>query len=150
LLTARSGSTLFVNTFGLIPNQARILTTPSSASIPASAIKAHSEAAGIDAALMVLIVDVEELFAGFGSTSTAVTVAVLDTAPGGVDVVVSTRLIVALPPFANAPTAHDTVVVPLQDPCDGVAETNVVPAGSTSVTTTLLAAPGPLLTTLIV
>ena len=82
-----------------------------------------------------MIVDVEELFAEFGSDDVAVTVAVLDTWPG-VDAVVSTRVIVALPGFANVPIAQDTVVVPLHDPCDGVAETNVVPAGSTSVTTT--------------
>jgi hypothetical protein len=99
--------------------------------------------------LTVFIVDVDELFAGFGSVCVAVTVTVLDTGPG-VDEVVSTRLIVALPRFANVPIAQDTVVVPLHDPCDGVAETNVVPAGSTSVTTTLLAALGPLLATVIV
>lgn len=112
-------------------------------------MRAHVEAAGINDGSMVVIVDVEELFAGFGSGSDAATVAVLDMAPG-VEEVFSTRVIVALPPVANAPTAHDTVVVPLQDPCDGVAETNVAPAGRTSVTTTPLAALGPLLTTLIV
>ena len=90
----------------------------------------------------------KELLAGFGSVCVADTVAVLDTTPG-VDAVVSTRVIVALPPFDNVPTAQDTVVVPLHDPWDGVAETNVVPAGRVSVTTTLFALPGPLLTTLI-
>jgi hypothetical protein len=35
------------------------------------------------------------------------------------------------------------VVVPLQVPCVGTAPMKVVPAGSTSVTTTLVAAPGP-------
>jgi hypothetical protein len=119
---------------------------PSSASIPIRAVNTHAEAAGIDDGLTVVIVDVEELFAGFGSVSVAVTVAVLDTEPG-VGEVVSTRLIVALPPFASEPREHVTVVVLLHDPCDGVAETNVVPAGSTSVTVTLLAAPGPPLAT---
>ena len=98
---------------------------------------------------MEVIVDVEELFAGFGSTSAAVTVAVLDIGPG-VDEVFTTRLMRALPPFANPPSAHDRAVVPLDDPCDGVAETNVVPVGSASVTTTLLCGAGPLLTTPIV
>jgi hypothetical protein len=142
----RMPGTLLVHTW-LIPNQARIRIDPSSASIPARANKAEFEAIGIADAAMVLIVEVEELLAGFGSICVAVTVAVLDTVPG-VDGVVSTRLIVALPPLANAPAAHVTVVATLQDPCDGVAETSVVPAGRTSDTTTLLAAPGPLLTTL--
>ena len=43
-----------------------------------------------------------------------------------------------------------TVVVPLQLPCVGVAETNVVPAGIASVTVTFAAAVGPALLTAIV
>jgi hypothetical protein len=97
----------------------------------------------------VTIVDVAVLFPGFGSEPAALTVAVLETVPG-VDEVFTTMLIVALPLLVNIPRAQETVDdVLLHDPCDGVAETNVVAAGRVSVTTTLLAALGPLLATLI-
>ena len=42
-----------------------------------------------------------------------------------------------------------TVLLPLQLPCDDVAETKVVPAGRVSVTTTFVAVIGPLLVTVI-
>src|SRR5688500_151535 len=86
------------------------------------------------------------LFPGVGSTSgVLVTVAVLVNEPedGGV----TTSVIVALVPLAIAPSVQVTVVVPEQLPCDGVAETKVVPAGSTSVTTTFDAVSGPALLT---
>ena len=95
---------------------------------------------------IVLTVAVEELFVGSGSSSNAVTEAVLETVPGA-EGTFSTRLIVAPPPFASVPSVQVTVVVPLHDPCDDVADTNVDPEGTTSVMTTLLALPGPLLTT---
>src|SRR5215470_17728037 len=40
-------------------------------------------------------------------------------------------------PAANVPRLQPTVLVPVQAaPCDGVADTNVVPAGNVSLTTT--------------
>lgn len=66
----------------LLQNQARIFVAPISASIPMRATNAHAEAAGIDAGSIVVIVEVDELFARFGSNSVAVTDAVLDTGPG--------------------------------------------------------------------
>jgi hypothetical protein len=58
-----------------------------------------------------------------------------------------TRVIVALAPLAIVPKLQVTVPVPLHDPCDGVAETNVSPDGSTSVTTAAVALLGPALLT---
>jgi hypothetical protein len=109
----------------------------------------HHEAAGIDAGFTVVIVAVEELSARFGSVCPPETVAVFETCPG-VDAVVTTSVMVALPPLANVPMAQVTVVVPLHDPCEGVAETKLFPAGSASVMVTPLAASGPPFTMLIV
>src|SRR3954462_15978856 len=53
-------------------------------------------------------------------------------------------------PLVSVPMAQVTVPVPLHDPCEGMAETNVVPAGRVSVTVTPLAASGPLFMTLVV
>ena len=75
--------------------------------------------------------------------------AVFDTGPG-VDGSVTMRVIVADAPFASVPRVQVTVVVPLQLPWLGVAETNDVPAGSASVTTTFAAALGPAFDTAIV
>jgi len=114
-----------------------------------SAINDHAEAAGTKNGSTVVIVNVEELLAGFASTCFAVTVAVLVTVPGDEDDF-TTRLIVAVAPVANTGRAHDTVAVPVHDPRDGVAETNVVPAGRMSVTTMPVAVPRPVLRTVIV
>ena len=43
-------------------------------------------------------------------------------------------------PAASVPRLQLTVVVPVQVPCDAVADTNVTPAGSVSVTVTFVAA----------
>ena len=43
-------------------------------------------------------------------------------------------------PAASVPRLQVTVVVPAQVPCEGVADTNVVPVGSVSVTVTPVAA----------
>ena len=50
----------------------------------------------------------------------------------------------ALEPTASPPRLQFTGPLPLQLPCVAVADTNVIPAGSVSVTTTFVAAPGPL------
>src|SRR5436190_13896252 len=62
----------------------------------------------------------------------------------------TTRVMVAGTPAATTPSEHVTVAVPAQDPIDGVAETNVVPAGSGSLTLTFWASDGPLFMTVIV
>ncbi len=89
------------------------------------------------------------LFAGFESAVDEVTVAVFDVLVPGAPAWV-TIVIVAEAPLASVPSEQTTVDVPLQLPCDGVAEVKVTPAGSASVTTTLLAGEGPLFVTLIV
>lgn len=101
-------------------------------------------ATGITVTVAVLV-----LFVMTGSTFALVTVAVFATGPvvGGR---VTIREIVAVPAFATVPSEQVTVVVPLQVPWLGVTETNVVPAGSTSVTTTFSAAFGPASPTVIV
>src|SRR5437762_788310 len=101
----------------------------------------HHEAAGIDAGFTVVIVAVNELFAGFGSVCPPETVAVFETCPG-VDAVVTTSVMVALPPLASVPTTQDTDAMPLHDPCEDMTETKLVPAGSMSSKITLLAALG--------
>ena len=45
-----------------------------------------------------------------------------------------------LAPAARVPRLQLTVVVPVHDPCEAVEETNVVPAGSVSLTVTPVAA----------
>src|SRR5207248_2896396 len=61
----------------------------------------------------------------------------------GADVVTITS-IVAEPPAATAPREHVTTPAAWrQEPCEGVAETSAVPAGSVSVTTTAWASEGP-------
>src|SRR5262245_54254050 len=74
--------------------------------------------------------------------------------PATVAVLVNVRLLVVLLagtettietvaellPAASVPRLQVTVVVPEQVPCDGVADTSVTPAGSGSLTVTLVAA----------
>lgn len=87
-------------------------------------------------------VHVEALFAVFASGVVDTTVAVLASGPGELGVA-TTSMIVAEPPLANVPTEQTTAPVKEQDPCVGVAETNVVPAGRMSVTVTPAAEMGP-------
>ena len=54
---------------------------------------------------------------------------------------------VAVAPEAIVPSAQVTVAVPEQVPWQGVAEANVTPAGSVSVTVDALAESGPALAT---
>jgi hypothetical protein len=89
-----------------------------------------------------LVFDVEVLLARFGSVVVEETVAVLTTAPAELGLT-TTSVIVGVAPTATVPREQVTVVVPEQDPTDGVADTNVVPAGRTSVTVTPAAELGP-------
>src|SRR5712691_11457833 len=120
------------------------------ASASPSSSSVNGEVAGSCAAGMTVIVDVLESFAGFESGLFEVTVAVFATTPG-VCGRLMVSVIVALDTPVSDPMLHVTVVVPLHDPCDGTAETNVLPAGRTSVTVTPVAAtPAVLFVTVIV
>src|SRR4051794_3637372 len=87
------------------------------------------------------------LFVVTGSLSVAVTLAVLIFVPALV--AVAMMVMVALLPLEMPPSAQMTFGVPEQLPCDGVAETSEVPAGSGSATVTFVAATGPLFVTVI-
>jgi hypothetical protein len=87
------------------------------------------------------------LFSRFESPVAAVTEAVLVRAL--IAPVCNTRVIVAELPIAIVPRLQLTVAVPLHDPCEGLAETNVVFAGITSVTVTPCELLGPALLTVI-
>jgi hypothetical protein len=78
----------------------------------------------------------------FGSGVAEETKAVLTTGPNELGLR-TTSTTVAEPLAAIVPREQMTVLVPEQDPCEGVDETNVVPAGRTSVTITLAAGLGP-------
>jgi hypothetical protein len=90
----------------------------------------------------VVEVVVERLLAVFGSGVVETTVAVFAT---GTDMrgLTTTSTTVAERPAATVPREQLTVLVPEQNPCDGVAETNVVPAGRMSATVTPAAGLGP-------
>ena len=88
------------------------------------------------------------LFARFVSVFVIATVAVFETDPPATGSV-TFNAIVAEAPAASVPSVQVTVVVPVQVPCEGVAEPNVAPGGSTSVTTALDPMPGPALVTVI-
>ena len=57
-------------------------------------------------------------------------------------------VMMALALRASDPRLHVTVLLPLHDPCVGVADTKLIPAGKLSVTTTFVAGDGPLLATI--
>jgi hypothetical protein len=92
------------------------------------------------------------LFAAFGSLVPLLTVAVFDIVePPGVALLTFTvSVMVAEPPAMSVPRLQLTVAPAVQVPCDGVADTNDVLAGSGSETETVLASDGPLLVTVIV
>src|ERR1700682_2788020 len=96
-----------------------------------------------------VIVDVLLLLSPFGSTLLVKTLAVFDTGPG-VEGSVTCRLMLADAALTIVPRLQVTVVVPLQLPWVGVAETKVTPAGRMSVTATLVADPGPAFATTMV
>ena len=110
------------------------------------------ESVGMAGVAVIVVVAVDALFAGVGSVAAEETVAVLEMIVPAVnpEPVWTTREIVAFPPFAIVPRLQVTVAVPLHDPAEGVAETNVTPAGRVSDTLTLVAALGPRLFTVIV
>ena len=91
------------------------------------------------------VVIVDELFVESKSVSVPETVAELATCPWAVGV--TTIVTNALPPEASDPKLQLTVLVPLHDPCVGVAEPNVRPPGKTSLTLTPVAFAGPLFVT---
>ena len=115
--------------------------TAIAASMAASMRSMISDNVGIDDAGEIERITVDELFAGFGSVSTEVTVAVFETDPPAVGAVTTSVNVVEAPLFSVS-TEQVIVVVPVHEPA-GVAETKVVPGGSTSVTTTEVAAAGP-------
>jgi hypothetical protein len=97
------------------------------------------------AALTVTVtVTVDVLLARFESRVSVATVAVLAIVPDLLGPA-TTSTTVAEPPAARVPSEQLTVLVPEQyDPAgDGVAETNVVPAGRTSPTIAFAAGLGP-------
>jgi hypothetical protein len=67
-----------------------------------------------------------------------VNVIVLGLVFAGTETTIET--VAELAPAANVPRLQTTVAVPVHVPVDGVADTNVVPAGSVSVTATPVAA----------
>jgi hypothetical protein len=79
------------------------------------------------------------------SGALAVAVFVITVPPGTEGSTWTTRVMVADAPFAIVPRSQVTVVMPAHDPWDGVADTNVVPAGSVSVTLMFWASDGPAL-----
>jgi hypothetical protein len=97
--------------------------------------------------LTVVLVELE-LFPRFGSPVVLVTLAVLFNVPAAVGV--TTIVTVALPPLLMVPRLQETVLVPVQLPWLGVAETYVAPAGSVSVTVTPDALLGPPFVTVMV
>jgi hypothetical protein len=92
--------------------------------------------------VVTVAVAVEVLFAGFGSGVVEEAVAVLATVPDVLGLL-TTSWTVATPLAGTVPREQLMVPVPVQDPCDDVAETNVVPAGRVSLTVTLAARLGP-------
>ena len=122
---------------------------PAIASAMARSSSIIGEIAGMLAEATTVMFEVLELLPGVGSGLVVETVAVFPTGPGA-EGSVTVRAIDAEPGFAIVPSVQVTVVVPLQLPCVGVAETKVVPAGMMSVTVTFAAAVGPALLTAIV
>jgi hypothetical protein len=87
-------------------------------------------------------------FAGVGLVSFSATLAVLVIRPATAAVAV--RVMEAFAPLASVPRLQVTVVVPVQVPWLGVADTKVRPAGSTSVTVTPVEFDGPPFVTVMV
>jgi hypothetical protein len=119
----------------------------------ARAMRAHSDMVGMatpSAGSPTGIGGVEdEVSPPSGSATVDVTEALFEIVPL-VAVTSVCREMVAFDPLLIVPRLQVTVVVPLQVPCDGVAEMSCRPAGSVSVTTTPVAADGPAFVTVIV
>ena len=88
-----------------------------------------------------VVVVVAVLLLVLGSLVAAATVAVFVMLPDVLGAV-TTISTVAVTPLGKMPRLHVTVLVPEQVPELGVAETNVTPAGSTSVSVTPLVVAG--------
>src|SRR5438105_8103607 len=123
--------------------------TPKAANTSASNASISGERVGAPvAAATTVAFAVDELFAAVVSLA-LLTVAVFMNVPGVIGAVI-VSVMVAFPPFAIVPRPQVTVDVPLQVPCDGIADTSVVPAGMLSVTATEVADAGPAFDTVIV
>jgi hypothetical protein len=90
---------------------------------------------------LMVVIAVAVLLPGVGSVVAAATVAVFVIVPVALGAV-TTISTVAVAPLGKMPSLHTTVLVPEQVPVLGVAETNVTPAGSTSVRVTPLVVAG--------
>ena len=93
----------------------------------------------------IVVSKVTELSFVSGSVSLAVTLAVFDNCPA--DCGCTTMFTIANEPLGKLPRLQVTVLLPLHDPWVGVADTNVIPDGRLSVTTTFVAGDGPLFVT---
>ena len=102
---------------------------------------------GPDDCVVTGVVIVATLSLVSGSDSAALTEAVLLICP--VDCGVTRMLAMAELPIPRLPKLHVTIVAPEQEPCVGLAEMKVTPAGSVSVNTALVAGDGPLFVTTI-
>src|SRR5437879_5421406 len=106
-------------TLGMTPYR-RSLSRPRRPNVMARRICAHWLSVGMAPAGATVTFDVDALFVMFvSSCGVAETVAVFASGPGLAGV--TCRAIVALPPLAIVPRLQVTVVVPEQEPCDGVA-----------------------------
>src|SRR6266550_7446921 len=99
---------------------------------------------------LTVVVAVALLLAVFGSVGAPDTVAVFVSVDEALLVTKTTMVTVADAAALIAPSEHVTVVVPEHVPCDAVADTRAVPAGSVSDTVAEVAWFGPLFVTVIV
>src|SRR6266850_8394756 len=99
---------------------------------------------------LTVVVSVSLLFSVFGSVGAPDTVAVFVRVDEALLVTKTMMVTVADAAALIAPSEHMTVVVPEHAPCDAVADTRVVPAGSVSDTVAEVALFGPLFVTVIV
>jgi hypothetical protein len=95
----------------------------------------------VGASGLTVVITVAVLLAGVGSVVRAATLAVFVIVPGVLGAV-TTISTVAVAPLGKMPKLHVTVLVPEQLPVLGVAESNVTPAGRTSVRVTPLVVAG--------
>src|SRR5260370_39369718 len=99
-----------------------------------------------DAPLTVIVAEAIAL-AGVELVSFSATLAMFNVGLAAAAVTVAVRETEAVVPMASVPKVQLTVVVPVQVPWLGVADTNLSPAGRTSVTVTPVELDGPLLAT---
>jgi len=106
-----------------------------------AALSGQVRASGGVAATVKVVVEV--LLSGFGSGVVEVTVPVLEIGPDVLGPVTMSTIVAT--PLAGKEPKEQLPVVPtrVQVPCDGVAETIVVPDGTVSLAITFAAALGP-------